>query len=306
MKKSLLNAAILVVGMTCAFSCKAQQEEINEPQRIELRSEQDQFLLNFVEATPEGLSLSISREDALYAGATSDGYADLEQQVAQINADYDKVDYDYWQQSAQQQQSLTKANAVYNGTYDKYNVLERDKFLENFVYAENGEVVLKISEEKAVLCGATAEGYRSVRNDVAELNRMVQSGEAAFDDVRACFDAKREFILEHGSLVVESKVQAQNPPATYLILAMNGPMRQASGTCYADPEVFGVLSCNYFLGQVVLRETSTGQQLTHWWGYTTKDTFKAGLIYPQGAYYSFIANKGTDSYDATARIVQCH
>ena len=77
MKKSLLNAAILVAGMTCAFSCKAQQEEINEPQRIELRSEQDQFLLNFVEATPEGLSLSISREDALYAGATSDGYAPI-------------------------------------------------------------------------------------------------------------------------------------------------------------------------------------------------------------------------------------
>lgn len=87
---------------------------------------------------------------------------------------------------------------------------------------------------------------------------------------------------------------------------MNGPMRQASGTCYADPEVFGVLSCNYFLGQVVLRETYSGDQLTHWWGFTTKGTFKATLIYPEGAYYSFIANKGTDNYDATARIVQCH
>lgn len=204
MKKSLLNAAILVAGVVCASSCQTQSGNVNEPQTIELSSEQDQFLLNFIEATPDGLSLSISREDAMYAWATPEGYADLEQQVAQINAEYDKVDYDYWQQSAQQQQSLTKANAVYNGTYDKYNVLERDKFLENFVYAENGEVVLKISEEKAVLCGATVEGYRSVRDDVAELNRMVQSGEAAFDDVRACFDAKREFILQHGSLVVES------------------------------------------------------------------------------------------------------
>ncbi|WP_462376549.1 hypothetical protein, partial [Rikenella microfusus] len=98
-------------------------------QKIELRSEEDRFLANFVEAGPEGLSVAISREEALFAGATAAGYADLERQVAWINAGYDAASYDYWKQAGRRQQSATKTNASFEGTYDKYNTLDRDKFL---------------------------------------------------------------------------------------------------------------------------------------------------------------------------------
>lgn len=195
MKKVLLNAAILIAGMVCASSCHTQSGNVNEPQTIELSSEQDQFLLNFIEATPDGLSLSISREDAMYAWATPEGYADLEQQIERINSDYDKADYDYWQQNARQQRAATKASASVVGEYDDHHVLERDRFLENFFYAEDGKLVIKITEEKAVLCGATVEGYRSACAGVAELNDMILSGKIKYEDVREAYNDKRKSML---------------------------------------------------------------------------------------------------------------
>lgn len=195
MKKVLLNAAILIAGMVCASSCHTQSGNVNEPQTIELSSEQDQFLLNFIEATPDGLSLSISREDAMYAWATPEGYADLEQQIERINSDYDKADYDYWQQNARQQRAATKASASVVGEYDDHHVLERDRFLENFFYAEDGKLVIKITEEKAVLCGATVEGYRSACDGVAELNDMILSGKIKYEDVREAYNDKRKSML---------------------------------------------------------------------------------------------------------------
>ena len=105
-----------------------QVENPVEMQTIELRSEEDRFLANFVEAGAGGLSVAISREEALFAGATAAGYADLERQVARINAGYDAASYDYWKQTVRQQQSVTKANASFEGTYDKFHVLECDKF----------------------------------------------------------------------------------------------------------------------------------------------------------------------------------
>lgn len=195
MKKVLLNAAILIAGMVCASSCQTQSGNVDEPQTIELSSEQDQFLLNFIEATPDGLSLSISREDAMYAWATPEGYADLEQQIERINADYDKADYDYWQQNARQQRAATKASASVVGEYDDHHVLERDRFLENFFYAEDGKLVIKITEEKAVLCGATVEGYRSACAGVAELNDMILSGKIKYEDVREAYNDKRKSML---------------------------------------------------------------------------------------------------------------
>ena len=195
MKKVLLNAAILITGVVCVSSCQTQSGNVNEPQTIELSSEQDQFLLNFIEATPDGLSLSISREDAMYAWATPEGYADLEQQIERINADYDKADYDYWQQNARQQRAATKASASVVGEYDDHHVLERDRFLENFFYAEDGKLVIKITEEKAVLCGATVEGYRSACAGVAELNDMILSGKIKYEDVREAYNDKRKSML---------------------------------------------------------------------------------------------------------------
>lgn len=195
MKKVLLNAAILVAGVVCASSCQTQSGSVDEPQAIELSSEQDQFLLNFIEATPDGLSLSISREDAMYAWATPEGYADLEQQIERINSDYDKADYDYWQQNARQQRAATKASASVVGEYDDHHVLERDRFLENFFYAEDGKLVIKITEEKAVLCGATVEGYRSACAGVAELNDMILSGKIKYEDVREAYNDKRKSML---------------------------------------------------------------------------------------------------------------
>lgn len=195
MKKVLLNAAILVAGVVCASSCQTQSGNVNEPQTIELSSEQDQFLLNFIEATPDRLSLSISREDALYAGATSDGYADLQQRIEQINADYDKADYDYWQQNARQQRAATKASASVVGEYDDHHVLERDRFLENFFYVEDGKMVIKISEEKAVLCGATVEGYRVACEAVEMWTGRIQSGMVNYEDIREAYNAKREYML---------------------------------------------------------------------------------------------------------------
>lgn len=77
------------------------------------------------------------------------GYTELERQVKCINAAYDSEDYEYWKRELQRRQTGTKTTASYVETYDKYNVLERDKFLENFVYAEDGKISLKISEAEA-------------------------------------------------------------------------------------------------------------------------------------------------------------
>lgn len=141
------------------------------------------------------MSISITRNDALFAGATIAGYTELERQVERINLRYGSKDCEYWKQEAQRRCAQTKTDASYEGTYDRYNVLESDKFLENFVYAEDGKVSLKISEERAVLCGATREGYRTISKDVAELDRMVQDGEVAYKEVKECFDAKRDYIV---------------------------------------------------------------------------------------------------------------
>lgn len=195
MKKVLLNAAILITGVVCASSCQTQSGNVNEPQTIELSSEQDQFLLNFIEATPDGLSLSISREDAMYAWATPEGYADLEQQIERINSDYDKADYDYWQQKVQEQRAATKANASVEGEYSYHNMLKRDIFLENFFYVEDGKMVIKISEEKAVLCGATVEGYRAACEAVELWSERIRSGMVNYDDIREGYNDKRKDML---------------------------------------------------------------------------------------------------------------
>lgn len=186
----------LLCCLFLAISCNRQSEAVDDaPRGIELKSPEDQFLRNFLVVDHGRLTVSINRNDALFAGATGAGYDDLMQQIDRINVLPGEIDRNYWEWQILQGQMQTKAAAVVED-YDKYHVLKRDMFLEYFVYAENGEVLLKISEEQAVLCGATAAGYRTIRGEVEELNRMVQAGEVDYNEVKVCFDDKREYIIE--------------------------------------------------------------------------------------------------------------
>lgn len=284
-------------------SCKTQVKNPVEMQKNELRSEEDRFLANFVEAGPEGLSVAISREEALFAGATAAGYADLERQVARINAGYDAASYAYWKQTVRQQQSVTKANASFEGTYDKFHVLECDKFLENFVYAENGGVVLKISEEKAVLCGATLEGYESLLGEVAYLDSLVSVGAEDFVEVQKCFDNKRNYIIKNSDLLRMDP--DTSPPKYYGSIELRGTMRQDSQSIYGPEKLDAHIYKNYFSGSVVLEEQDRGKRVSLSWGYSSvTETFEAGLVYPEGGHYSFVLTKGTDNYDASAYFVE--
>ncbi|SUE34543.1 Uncharacterised protein [Rikenella microfusus] len=302
----LLLWIVSILAPIGVVSCKTQVKNPVEMQKIELRSEEDRFLANFVEAGPEGLSVAISREEALFAGATAAGYADLERQVARINAGYDAASYDYWKQAGRQQQSATKTNASFEGTYDKYNTLDRDKFLENFVYVENGEVVLKISEERAVLCGATVEGYRAVLDGVADLNRMVQAGDYDCDDVRECFDAKREYILsQSGKSLPVSKAEIQEPPETYATVELVNGDRQRNCSFYGSDSIICAVTGNSFAASAIVQDLYTLQTLNHM-GFSSHKMFKACLTYPEGGHYSFLCTKTVDSYDVTIRFVEYH
>ncbi len=305
MKDLLLWIASILVPLG-VVSCKTQVGNPVKMQKIELRSEEDQFLANFVEAGAGGLSVAISREEALFAGATAAGYADLERQVARINAGYDAASYDYWKQTVRQQQSATKTNASFEGTYDKYNTLDRDKFLENFVYVENGEVVLKISEERAVLCGATVEGYRAVLDGVADLNRMVQAGDYDCDDVRECFDAKREYILsQSGKSLPVSKAEIQDPPETYVTVELANSDRQRNCSFYGSDSIICAVTGNDFAASAIVQDLYTLQTLRHF-GFASHMMFKACLTYPEGGHYAFLCTKTVDSYDVTIRFVEYH
>ncbi len=83
-------------------------------------------------------------------------------------------------------------------------------------------------------------------------------------------------------------------------------MRQGTCSFYGPTELFGVISVNYFFATAVLQELTTGKQITHSWGYNTKETFTAGLVYPEGGHFSFRLTKGTDNYDASAHFIDCH
>ena len=65
----LLLWIVSILAPIGVVSCKTQVKNPVEMQKIELRSEEDRFLANFVEAGLEGLSVAISREEALFAGA---------------------------------------------------------------------------------------------------------------------------------------------------------------------------------------------------------------------------------------------
>lgn len=263
---------------------------------------------NFVTAEPEGLSISIARNNALFAGATVTGYTELERQVERINAAYDSEDYDYWKRELQQQQTVTKTVASYVGTYDKYNVLERDKFLENFVYAEDGKISLKISEAEAVMCGATYEGYRTISADVNELNRMVQTGEVAYKEVEECFDAKRDYIVRTSrqvSLFSETLPDPPAPPRTYGTIDLKDITIQGKCWFFGSEEIIGAISSNYLCAIAYLQEQDTGKTLTLI-GYNTRATFKAGLVYPEGGHFSFTMTKASVNYDVSARFVEYH
>lgn len=194
-----------ILGFAGLLSCKTQPENSGKSKEIVLLGVGDRFLQNFITAERTGLSISITRNDALFAGATIAGYTELERQVERINLQYDSQDYEYWKQEVQRRQVLTKTAASYEGAYDKYNVLECDKFLENFVYAENGKISLEIAENEAVLCGATREGYRTISGDVAELNRMVQDGEVTYNDVKESFDSKQDYIIRSATSKIPVK-----------------------------------------------------------------------------------------------------
>lgn len=288
---SLLFCLIIVV------SCSRRNEVDYVPKSIELKSSEDQFLRNFLVVDHEHLRISIGRNDALFAGATGTGYDDLMRQIGRINALPGEIDRNYWERQILQGQMQTKAAAVVED-YDKYHVLERDMFLEHFIYAENGEVLLKISEERAVLCGATAEGYRILCGEVEELNRMVQAGEADYAEVKECFDDKREYILRTSESSLLSISPEYPPPAYYGSISLTGGMRQDSRVIYGSDMINANIHVNYFSGLVTLEETMSGKRVTHV-GYTTQATFKAMLTYPQGGYYSFIFTKGSDNYDAS-------
>lgn len=293
-------------GAVGIVSCKTQVEVENLHYEIVLQSAQDQFLRNFVTAEPEGLSISIARNNALFAGATVTGYTELERQVKCINAAYDSEDYEYWKRELQRRQTGTKTTASYVETYDKYNVLERDKFLENFVYAEDGKISLKISEAEAVMCGATYEGYRTISADVNELNRMVQTGEVAYKEVEECFDAKRDYIVRTSrqvSLFSETLPDPPAPPRTYGTIDLKDITIQGKCWFFGSEEIIGAISSNYLCAIAYLQEQDTGKTLTLI-GYNTHATFKAGLVYPEGGHFSFTMTKASVNYDVSARFVE--
>lgn len=198
-----LAFSLLVTSM---LSCSAQTDDLAaSSQTIRFSADGDQFLKNFVVPEPGGLSIGLSYEEALFAGASKAGYAELESQIEQINKEYDAKSYKYWTDAIQQQHVATKSTAmnVSREGCDKYYVLPQDRFLGNFLYCEDEKVVLKISEEKAVLCGATVEGYRILRDETIAPNniwdKIVQEGQATYEKIRESFDSNREFILRYGN-----------------------------------------------------------------------------------------------------------
>lgn len=298
----------LVCGAVGVVSCKTHVEVANLPHEIVLQSAQDQFLRHFVAVEPVGLSISIARNDALFAGATLTGYTELERQVERINTAYDSEDYEYWKRELQRRQTVTKTAASYVGTYDKYNVLEEDKFLENFVYAEDGKISLKISEAEAVMCGATYEGYRMISADVNELNRMVQAGEVAYKEVEECFDAKRDYIVRANrqvSLFSETLPDPPAPPQTYGTIDLKDITIQGKCWFFGPEEIIGAISSNYLCAIAYLQEQDTGKTLTLI-GYNSHATFKAGLVYPEGGHFSFTMTKASVNYDVSGRFVEYH
>lgn len=198
----------------------------------------------------------------------------------------------------------TKAAASFEGDYDKYHVLERDMFLEHFIYAENGEVLLKISEEQAVLCGATAEGFRTVRGEVEELNRMVQAGEADYAEVKECFDAKREYIIGANRPALRGPLPGNTPPAYYGGIDLKDGMRQGTYLIYGADVIEANIHVNSFFCKATLEEQNSGMRVFHAWGYNTKAIFRAALTYPEGGRYFFTLIKGTDDYDASAYFIE--
>lgn len=310
-KYFVLSSATFVLGIVSMASCNTQASDPTTPQAIELLTAQDQFLHNFIVPDQNKLSIGISREDALFAGATIAGYTDLVAQINRINEIYNTESYKYWRGKVQQWQVKTKTMATCDVPYyNKYNVPEQDKFLENFVYVENETITLKISEEKALLCGATIEGYQSLRNELKTLDNMVKAGITTYNEIKNCFDSKRDFILQHKTLLSSltkalTPSDRDTPPQTYAIIELLNGNREGSCIFYGSEEIVAVLSANYFCSMAVLTDLETAKTLTLI-GYSAHDFFKAGLIYPEGGHYSFHLTKGTDNYDVTARFVEKH
>lgn len=130
-----------------------------------------------------------------------------------------------------------------------------------------------------------------------------------YNEVKECFDAKRDYIIRSAarvSLFSETLPDPPSPPKIYGEINLKNGMRQGTCLIYGPEEIIGTISVSYFLGKAVLQEQNSGKELAHFWGYNSHDVFKAMLVYPEGGRFYFTLTKGTDDFDAVSRFVDVH
>lgn len=166
-------------------------------EQLSFSSTSDEFLQNFIVVDQGVLSLSITQHDAQYAGATSQGYEDLSALLSQINKSSDKSQIQAYKEELELTRKGLLSKAAYSGSYDPYNVPECDHFLINFLYVEDNDVVLKITEEDAVKCGATIDGYRALNESIdIEMDDIVEKSSLTYQYLAQAYDKRRADVLD--------------------------------------------------------------------------------------------------------------
>lgn len=227
-----MNALTFACSLILLVACNNTSIENREPDsgmdHIVLRHDSDKFLKNFVSILNGKLIQTISYDEAIRAGATANGYYDFVEQLATINRSIKSSDLDMWSARIKAQIATTIQNNYNTGSYDKYNVSERDKFLEYFVSYTEDSGYMNITQERALLLGATSGGYFGVSEGLKDLLGMVAKGEMNLDVWRQ----------QHSDKLNKLYIEASNAPGRSAA-TRPAPPEDRPSTIFSTIQLFG-------------------------------------------------------------------
>ncbi len=318
---AILSLLVIVVMQSACSKAPSHQKFTD---RISLEGPQDKFLLNFVTVKDGKLMLDIDKNTAQYAGAKLSSYNNLNDQLTQINNEGNKQLIEDYRKELKELSAAALSKADHKGEYsfNMEDVPESDLFLLLFLYVRDNNVVLDISEEMALKCGATLAGYQAVRDNAPSIYaQQIESsnGLMSYKQLGEMFEEGRQNILAQGGGPFTKPTTPPTPqqtggatsislpitlPETYAIIRMDGGWgEQQISNFYNSQQVNATGEPSHLLGFITMERNHSGQ-LENLLIFTNNQTFTGSFIYPQGTSHSLTATKPVDTYDAIVGITE--
>lgn len=189
MKKTLFLPIIVII--LAAASCSRLSGDATVV-KFTVEHPCDSFLVRFVEFDGQNLKPTIDYYDAVRAGATNMGYGRFVQEVALVDSTLSAKELKQWAQSNERAKGVLLVKSDMQELYNVEKSVRRDKFMQYFFEFDGDSLYLNLTRERAILMGASSQGYDIMQDAVREISHDIAVGTVPISTVRENFEENRK------------------------------------------------------------------------------------------------------------------